>query len=75
MGTYNGFDVLHQLVEVDEGKFGFQMRVLAQMAASVAVGRGLVVTGIRMKDFNLFSARKLDCTQKTSPRLGRHVSR
>jgi hypothetical protein len=34
--TYNCFDVIHEIVEGDERKLGFEMRVFAQMAASVA---------------------------------------
>jgi hypothetical protein len=37
--THNGFDVCHEIIEVDEGELGLQMCILSQMATSVAVLR------------------------------------
>jgi hypothetical protein len=34
--THNRFDVIHEIVEGDKRKLGFEMRVFAQMAAGVA---------------------------------------
>jgi len=32
------FDVIHEIIEGDERKLGFEMREFAQMAASVTLG-------------------------------------
>jgi hypothetical protein len=45
MGPYNRFDVTHEIVEGDERKLCLEVRIFAQMAASVAgVGEGMMST-------------------------------
>ena len=75
MRPHNRFDMIHEIIEGDERKLSFEVRIFAQMAASVTLSgmsaRDLVIS----EQFYLFSALKLSCTQNTSPNEGRQVSR
>ncbi len=65
----------HEIIKCDERELSFEVRIFAQMAASVTQSgmstRDLVIS----EQVYLFSALKLSCTQNTSPNEGRQVSR
>lgn len=43
--THNRFDMVHEIVEGDERKLGFEVRIFAQMATSVTW------SGMSVRDF------------------------
>lgn len=43
--THNRFDVVHEIVEGDERKLGFEVRIFAQMTTSVTC------SGMSTRDF------------------------
>lgn len=76
VGAYDFLDVIYEVGKCNERKLSFEMGILAQMASRVT-GGAQISTTVRFKRNQryLFSALKLSCTQNTSPKLGKHVSK